>query len=71
MGFVIRILRANYQKVFLPKNFQIIDTDDQVRIIKRIMKDNEIDNSQVLPKQVAWYINKKKDQSIRSCQGKR
>ena len=30
------------------------------------MKDNEIDNSQILPKQVAWYINKKKDQSIRS-----
>ena len=65
-GICYRILRANYQKVSLPKNFQIIDTDDQIRIIKRIMKDNEIDNSQILPKQVAWYINKKKDQSIRS-----
>ena len=65
-GICYRILRANYQKVLLPKNFQIIDTDDQVRIIKRIMKDNEIDNSQIMPKQVAWYINKKKDQSVRS-----
>ena len=65
-GICYRILRANYEKVSLPRNFQIIDTDDQVRIIKRIMKDNEIDNSQILPKQVAWYINKKKDQSIRS-----
>ena len=65
-GICYRILRANYQKVSLPKNFQIIDTDDQIRIIKRIMKDNEIDNSQILPKQVAWYINKKKDQSVRS-----
>jgi DNA helicase-2/ATP-dependent DNA helicase PcrA len=71
MVFVIRILRANYEKANLPKNFQIIDTDDQVRIIKRIMKDNEIDNSQVIPKQVAWYINKKKDQSIRSNKSKR
>ena len=65
-GICYRILRANYQKVSLPKNFQIIDTDDQIRIIKRIMKDNEIDNSQIMPKQVAWYINKKKDQSVRS-----
>ena len=65
-GICYRILRANYQKVLLPKNFQIIDTDDQVRIIKRIMKDNEIDNSQIMPKQVVWYINKKKDQSVRS-----
>ena len=30
------------------------------------MKDNDIENSQIIPKQVAWYINKKKDQSIRS-----
>ena len=65
-GLCYRILRTNYQKVLLPKNFQIIDSDDQVRIIKRIMKDNEIDNSQIIPKQVALYINKKKDQSIRS-----
>ena len=65
-GICYRILRANYEKANLVKNFQIIDSDDQVRIIKRIMKDNEIDNSQIIPKQVAWYINKKKDQSIRS-----
>ena len=69
-GICYRILRANYQKVELPKNFQIIDTDDQVRIIKRIIKDNEIDNSQILPKQVAWYINKNKDHSIRSKKAK-
>ena len=65
-GICYRILRTNYQKCSLPKNFQIIDSDDQVRIIKRIMKNNEIDNSQIIPKQVAWYINKKKDQTIRS-----
>ena len=65
-GICYRILRTNYKKCSLLKNFQIIDSDDQVRIIKRIMKDNEIENSQIIPKQVAWYINKKKDQSIRS-----
>ena len=65
-GICYRILRTNFKEVDLPKNFQIIDSDDQVRIIKRIMKDNEIENSQIIPKQVAWYINKKKDQSIRS-----
>ena len=65
-GICYRILRTNYREVNLPKNFQIIDSDDQIRIIKRIMKDNDIENSQIIPKQVAWYINKKKDQSIRS-----
>ena len=65
-GICHRILRSNYQKALLPKNFQVIDSEDQIRIIKRIMKENEIENSQIQPKQVAWYINKKKDQSIRS-----
>ena len=65
-GICHRILRSNYQKALLPKNFQVIDNEDQIRIIKRIMKENEIENSQIQPKQVAWYINKKKDQSVRS-----
>ena len=65
-GICYRILRTNYREVDLPKNFQIIDSDDQIRIIKRIMKDNDIENAQIIPKQVAWYINNKKDQSIRS-----
>ncbi len=65
-GICYRILRTNYKEVDLPKNFQIIDSDDQIRIIKRIMKDNDIENAQIIPKQVAWYINNKKDQSIRS-----
>ena len=65
-GICHRILRSNYQKALLPKNFQVIDSEDQIRIIKRIMKENEIENSQIQPKQVAWYINKKKDQSVRS-----
>ena len=65
-GICYRILRTNYREASLPKNFQIIDSDDQTRIIKRIMKDNDIDNSEIIPKQVAWYINNKKDQSIRS-----
>ena len=65
-GICYRILRTNYKEVNLPKNFQIIDSDDQIRIIKRIMKDNDIENAQIIPKQVAWYINNKKDQSIRS-----
>ena len=65
-GICHRILRSNYHKVLLPKNFQVIDSEDQIRIVKRIMKENEIENSQIQPKQVAWYINKKKDQSLRS-----
>ena len=56
-GICYRILRTNFKEVDLPKNFQIIDSDDQVRIIKRIMKDNEIENSQIIPKHIQDLIS--------------
>ncbi|MEC7885887.1 MAG: DNA helicase II [Pseudomonadota bacterium] len=69
-GICYRILRKNYSKVGLPKNFQIIDADDQLRLIKRIIKESDIENDQIQPKQYVWYINKKKDESTRSSEVK-
>jgi len=65
-GLAHRILRANYDEAGLPKSFQILDSDDQLRIIKRILKDHQIDDSKWPAKQAQWYINGKKDEGLRA-----
>lgn len=65
-GIAHRILRAHFDEAGLPREFQIIDSDDQLRIIKRIMKDHQIDDAKWPPKQAQWYINNKKDEGLRS-----
>ena len=49
----------------LPQNFQIIDSDDQQRLLKRTIKALNLDDKQWPAKQAAWYINAKKDDGLR------
>ncbi len=65
-GIAHRILRAHFTEAGLPKEFQIIDSDDQLRIIKRLMKDHQIDDTKWPPKQAQWFINGKKDEGLRA-----
>ncbi len=65
-GLAHRILRAHHSEAGLPKNFQILDSDDQLRIIKRILRDYQIDESKWPAKQAQWYINNKKDEGMRA-----
>ena len=65
-GICYRILRQHFLAAKLDKNFQIIDSEDQIRLIKRILKLNNIDENFISPKQYVNYINRKKDSSIRS-----
>ncbi|NKF49251.1 DNA helicase II [Shewanella sp. WXL01] len=64
-GLAHRLLRTHYQDANLPQTFQIIDSDDQVRLIKRILKTLNLDEKQYPPRQAAHYINGKKDQGLR------
>lgn len=64
-GLAHRLLRTHYQDANLPQNFQIIDSDDQLRLIKRILKSLNLDDKQYPPKQAQAYINGKKDQGLR------
>jgi len=64
-GIAHRLLRAHHDQAELPKSFQILDSDDQLRIIKRILKDHQIDDSKWPAKQAQWYINAKKDEGLR------
>ncbi|WP_282177187.1 DNA helicase II [Vibrio nereis] len=64
-GICHRILRAHYLDANLPEDFQIIDTDDQQRLLKRLIKAQNLDDKQWPARQVAWWINGKKDEGLR------
>ena len=61
-----RLLRMHWSEAKLPQNFQILDSDDQIRLIKRIMKAQSIDDKKWPPRQVAWFINGQKDEGRRA-----
>ncbi|MCO4322510.1 DNA helicase II [Aliidiomarina quisquiliarum] len=65
-GLAHRLLRAHYQDAGLPQNFQILDSDDQLRLVKRSMRALNIDEKQWPAKQAQWYINGKKDEGLRA-----
>lgn len=65
-GLCHRLLRAHYLDARLPEDFQIIDSDDQIRLLKRLIKAQNLDEKSWPAKQMAWYINDKKDEGIRS-----
>lgn len=64
-GLAHKLLRIHWQQAGLPQNFQIIDSDDQQRIIKKIQKDLYIDDKDFPPKQTQYYINNQKDDGLR------
>ena len=65
-GLAHRLLRAHYQDARLPQNFQILDSDDQQRLLKRTIKALNLDEKHWPAKQAAWYINAKKDDGLRA-----
>lgn len=64
-GLAHRLLRSHAIEAKLPKSFQVIDPDDQLRMVKRILKAMNIDEKQWPAKQGVWYINNKKDEGLR------
>jgi len=60
-----RLLRAHWKEAQLPQNFQILDSDDQLRAVKRVIRENGIDDAQWQPKQMQWFINARKDEGQR------
>jgi len=63
-----RMLRAHWQQANLPQAFQILDSEDQFRLVKRIMKGLELDESKWPAKQAQWFINARKDEGLRAHQ---
>jgi DNA helicase-2/ATP-dependent DNA helicase PcrA len=59
-----RLLRTHPAEANLSPTFQILDAQDQFRIIKRLMKENGVDETKFPIKKVQWFINQQKDEGI-------
>ncbi len=64
-GIAHRLLKAHWQDAGLPQNFQILDSDDQLRLIKRVTQSLSLDEKQWPPRQTQWFINAQKDEGLR------
>ena len=64
-GLAHRFLRLHWQEASLPQGFQILDGDDQLRMVKRVTRRLELDETRYPPKQSMWYINAQKDEGLR------
>jgi DNA helicase-2/ATP-dependent DNA helicase PcrA len=64
-GLANRMLRAHHRDAGLPQTFQIMDTADQVALVKRMMKANGVDEERFKPRDTAWFISAQKDAGLR------
>ncbi|MCH8538578.1 MAG: DNA helicase II [Alkalimonas sp.] len=67
-GLSHRLLRTHYQEAGLPQGFQILDSDDQYRLIRRVLKSLNLDEKHWPAKQIQWFINGRKDEGERPGQ---
>jgi len=64
-GIAHRLLRQHWQEAQLPETFQILDADDQQRLVKRVVAGLGIDEARYPPRQAMWQINAWKDEGKR------
>ncbi|TCS33497.1 DNA helicase-2/ATP-dependent DNA helicase PcrA [Paucimonas lemoignei] len=64
-GLCNRLLRAHYRDAALPQTFQILDSQDQLSAIKRLLKQNNIDDEKYPPRNLMYFINSAKEQGLR------
>ena len=64
-GLSHRLLRAHWQEARLPEAFQILDSEDQYRAVRRVIRALQLDESRYPPRQAQWFINARKDEGLR------
>ncbi|TDJ78239.1 DNA helicase II [Pseudomonas putida] len=64
-GLAHRLLRAHWQEARLNQNFQILDSDDQQRLVKRVIRELGLDEQRWPARQAQWFINGQKDEGLR------
>jgi DNA helicase-2/ATP-dependent DNA helicase PcrA len=65
-GLAHRLLRRHAKEARLPDTFQILDSDDQYRLIRRLLKSLDLDEGRWPPRQVQWNINAHKEEGRRA-----
>jgi DNA helicase-2/ATP-dependent DNA helicase PcrA len=64
-GIAHRLLRLHWRDAKLPQTFQILDGEDQLRLVKKIVKSMELDETRWVPREIQWFINHNKDEGHR------
>ncbi len=65
-GIAHRLLRIHWEAAQLPQNFQILDSEDQQRLLKQVIRSLEMDEKVLTPRKAAHFINARKDQALRA-----
>ncbi len=64
-GIAHRLLRLHWRDAKLVQNFQILDSEDQSRLIKKMLKAQDLDENRWSPREVQSFINSNKDEGRR------
>ncbi len=67
-GLCNRMLRIHHRDAGLPQTFQILDTADQLAVVKRLVKSMDIDEDRFPPREVQWFINARKEEGVRASE---
>jgi DNA helicase-2/ATP-dependent DNA helicase PcrA len=65
-GLCNRLLRAHHREAGLPQLFQILDSQDQLSLIKRLLKSLDADEERFPPRQVQWFVAASKEEGLRA-----
>ncbi len=65
-GLANRLLSQHWQEAGLAQNFQILDSDDQQRVVKRVIASLGLDEKRWPARQAQWFINEHKDEGLRA-----
>ena len=64
-GIAHRLLRLHWREAHLPQSFQILDAEDQSRLIRKMLKSQGLDETRWVPREIQWFINHNKDEGRR------
>jgi DNA helicase-2/ATP-dependent DNA helicase PcrA len=65
-GLTHRLLRLHWREAGLPQSFQILDSEDQSRLLRKVLKSLELDEARWVPREIQWFINAQKDEGLRA-----
>jgi DNA helicase II / ATP-dependent DNA helicase PcrA len=64
-GLAHRLLRIHWREAGLPQSFQILDSEDQARLLRKVLKALDLDETRWVPREILWFINAQKDEGHR------
>ena len=64
-GLAHRLLRIHWREASLPQSFQILDSEDQARVLRKVLKALDLDETRWIPREILWFINAQKDEGHR------